>query len=156
MAELLTDEIIIEKLNEDGFMMEPDAPWLLEYINNEYGGELDTESSWAKGHEDRLIYYQSTADMYEVYISTESHDHKNLYFEQEVFYYMDTNQFTQDILDSITNGGSTWVDPSIWSELEYEFNYELEAWWQDIYDEMMEEKKDELLDSGDYYEEKED
>ena len=154
MAELLTDEIIIEKLNEDGFMMEPDAPWLLEYINNEYGGELDTESSWAKGHEDRLIYYQSTADMYEVYISTESHDHKNLYFEQEVFYYMDTNQFTQDILDSITNGGSTWVDPSIWSELEYEFNNELEAWWQDIYDEMMEEKKDELLDSGDYYEEK--
>ena len=156
MAELLTDEIIIEKLNEDGFMMEPDAPWLLEYINNEYGGELDTESSWAKGHEDRLIYYQSTADMYEVYISTESHDHKNLYFEQEVFYYMDTNQFTQDILDSITNGGSTWVDPSIWSELEYEFNYELEAWWQDIYQEFWDQYKEELLDSGEYYEEKED
>ena len=32
MAELLTDEIIIEKLNEDGIMEEPDAPWLLEYL----------------------------------------------------------------------------------------------------------------------------
>ena len=53
------------------------------YYEDEYGGELDTDSSWAKGHEDRLIYYQSTADMYEVYISTESHDHKNLYFEQD-------------------------------------------------------------------------
>ena len=31
MAELLTDEIIIEKLNEDGIMEEPDAPWLLEW-----------------------------------------------------------------------------------------------------------------------------
>ena len=30
MAELLTDEIIIEKLNEDGIMQEPDGPWLIE------------------------------------------------------------------------------------------------------------------------------
>ena len=68
MAELLTDEIIIKKLNEDGFMEEPDAPWILEYIESEYGGKVDYDSSWAKGHEDRLIYYQSTADSYEVYI----------------------------------------------------------------------------------------
>ena len=153
MAELLTDEIIIEHLENDGFLQEPDAPWILEYINTEYGGELDTDSSWAKGHEDRLIYYQSTADSYEVYISTESHDHKNLYFEQDVFYYMDAAQFAEDIINSITHGGSTWVDPSIWSELEYEFNYELEAWWSDIYQEYWEQYKEELIDSGEYYEE---
>ena len=57
-----------------------------------------------------------------------------------------------DIIDCITGGGDAWCDPNIWSELEYEFNYNLEAWWQDIYDDMMEEKKDELLESGDYYE----
>ena len=155
MAELLTDDIIIERLEGDGFMAEPDSPWILEYIETEYGGKLDTESSWAKGYEDRLIYYQSTADMYEVYISTESHDHKNLYFEQDVYYYMDTSQFTQDVLDSITSGGSSWVDPNIWSDMEYDFNYELEAWWTDIYDELFEQYKEELLDEGDYYEEKE-
>ncbi len=150
MAKLLTDEIIIEKLNEDGFMMEPDAPWILEYIENEYGGKLDYDTSWAKGHEDRLIYYQSTADSYEVYVSTDSHDHRDLYFEQDVYYYMDTNQFADDIIDCITSGGDAWCDPNIWSELEYEFNYNLEAWWQEIYDDMMEEKKDELIDSGEY------
>ena len=155
MAELLTDDIIIERLEGDGFMAEPDSPWILEYIETEYGGKLDTESSWAKGYEDRLIYYQSTADMYEVYISTESHDHKNLYFEQDVYYYMDTSQFTQDVLDSITSGGSSWVDPNIWSDMEYDFNYDLEAWWTDIYDELFEQYKEELLDEGDYYEEKE-
>ena len=42
MAELLTDEIIIEKLNEDGIMQEPDGPWLIEYIYENYGGQLDT------------------------------------------------------------------------------------------------------------------
>ena len=156
MAELLTDEIIIEHLENDSIMQEPDAPWILEYIETEYGGKLDTESSWAKGHEDRLIYYQSTADMYEVYISTESHNHKDLYFEQDVYYYMDTNQFTQDVLDSITSGGESWVDPNIWSDMEYDFNYELEVWWQDIYDEFWEQYKEELLDSGEYYLEKED
>ena len=155
MAELLTDDIIIEHLDNDGFMQEPDAPWILEYIENEYGGKLDTDSSWAKGHEDRLIYYQSTADMYEVYISTESHDHRDLYFEQDVYYYMDTTQFTQDVLDSITSGGESWVDPNIWADMEYDFNYELEAWWQDIYDEFWEQYKEELLEEG-YYEEKED
>ena len=41
MAELLTDDIIIDALNDDGIMQEPDANWLLEYINTEYGGELD-------------------------------------------------------------------------------------------------------------------
>ena len=150
MAEILTDEIIIEQLENDGFMQEPDSNWILEYIEDEYGGKLDTESSWANGHEDRLIYYQSTADMYEVYISTESHNHKDLYFEQDVYYYMDANQFTQDILDSITSGGESWVDPNVWDEMAYDFNYELEAWWQDIYDELYEQKKEELIDSGEY------
>ena len=46
MAELLTDDIIIEKLNEDGTMQEPDGPWLLEYIYENYGGQLDTTSSF--------------------------------------------------------------------------------------------------------------
>ena len=38
---LLTDEIVKEQLEQDGIMEEPDAPWLLEYINTEYGGKLD-------------------------------------------------------------------------------------------------------------------
>ena len=44
--EILTDEIIIEKLNEDGFMEEPDGPWILEYIQSEYGGNLDNTSDY--------------------------------------------------------------------------------------------------------------
>jgi len=40
--------------------------------------------------------------------------------------------------------------------MEYDFNYELEQWWQNVYDELYDEKKDELLDSEDYYWEDED
>ena len=41
MAELLTDDIIIEQLENDGYMAEPDTNWILEYIEDEYGGKLD-------------------------------------------------------------------------------------------------------------------
>ena len=154
--QLLTDEIIKEHLEKNGFMEEPDANWLLEYIEQEHGGKLDFESDWAKGHEDRIIYTQSTADSYELFVSTESHDWKNVYFEQDVYYYQDSQQFAEDIINAITNGGEAWCDPNIWSDLEYEFNYELEQWWTDTYEDLFDEAKDELLDSGDYYEEKED
>ena len=40
--------------------------------------------------------------------------------------------------------------------MEYDFNYELEQWWQDIYEEFWDQYEEELLDSGDYYYEKED
>ena len=157
MAELLTDEIIIEHLeNNYGLQEEPDGPAILEILLNKYDGSLDTESSWAKGNEDRLQYYQSTADSYEVYITTESHDHKEIYFEQDVYYYLDHDQFSQDIIDVLLYGGSVWCDPNIWDDLEYEFNYQLVDWYNDFYMEKRDEAEEELLDSGDYYKEKED
>jgi hypothetical protein len=157
MAELLTDEIIIEHLeNNYGLQEEPDGPAILEILLNKYDGSLDTESSWAKGNEDRIQYYQSTADSYEVYITTESHDHKDIYFEQDVYYYLDHDQFSQDIIDVLLYGGSVWCDPNIWDDLEYEFNYQLVDWYNDFYMEKRDEAEEELLDSGDYYKEKED
>ena len=32
MSEKLNYDDVVEKLNEDGIMQEPDGPWLLEYI----------------------------------------------------------------------------------------------------------------------------
>ena len=63
MAELLTDEIIIEKLNEDGIMQEPDGPWLLEYIYENYGGQLDTTSDFVDDKWTLKIYSEMTYDI---------------------------------------------------------------------------------------------
>ena len=40
--------------------------------------------------------------------------------------------------------------------MEWDFKHRLEEWWQDVYEELFDEKKEELLDSRDYYLEKED
>ena len=149
MAELLTDDIIREALEADGFMEEPDANWLLEYINTEHGGSLDNTSDWCDDKYKLKIYSESTADSYDIYWCT--HDDRP-YVCQDGYYYEDHNEWSDRAIEELTSGGDVWISPDIWSDMEYDFNYNLEAWWPDIYEEKFNDKKDELLDSGDYYE----
>jgi len=148
MAELLTDDIIIEKLEADGFMQEPDGPWLLEYIEEQYGGKLDNTSDWVDNRHSLKIYSESTCDSYDIYWFT--HDERP-YVSQDGYYYEDYNDWSSRALDELTSGSDVWVEPHLWSDMEYDFNYELERWWEDIYMEHWDEMKTELLDSGDYY-----
>ena len=153
MAKLLTDEIIIEKLETDGFMEEPDAPWLLEYIEQEYGGKLDNTSDWVDNRHSLKIYSESTCDSYDIYWCT--HDERP-YVSQDGYYYEDYSDWSERALNELSSGSDVWVDPHLWSDMEFEFNHALEEWWQDVYQELFDEAKDELLDSGDYVEEKSD
>ena len=153
MAELLTDEIIIEKLAADGFMEEPDGPWLLEYINTEYGGDLDTTSDFVDDKWTLKIYSESTYDGYDIFWCT--HDERP-YVSQDGYYYEDYSDWSDRALDELVSGANVWIENHLWSDMEYDFNHRLQEWWQDVYEELWDEAKDELLDSGDYYEEKED
>ncbi len=149
MAELLTDEIIIEHLNDNyGYMEEPDGPFILQLIEEEYGGKLDNTSDWVDNRYTLKIYSESTADSYDIYWCT--HDEKP-YVGQDGYYYEDYASWSSQAIDELTSGCDVWVEPHLWSDMEYDFNYELERWWEDIYMEHWDEMKTELLDSGDYY-----
>ena len=152
MAELLTDDIITSALVDDGIMEEPDAPWLLEYIDTEYGGKLDTSSDWCDDKHKLKIYSESTADSYEIYFCTFS---DKPYVSQDGYYYEDHNEWSEQAISELTSGTDVWIAPEVWSDMEWEFNHELEQWWQDIYEDKFNDKKDELLDSEEYYEENE-
>ena len=149
MAELLTDDIIKDALSDDGIMEEPDANWLLEYINTEYGGKLDNTTDWVDKRHMLKIYSESTADGYDIYWCT--HDEKP-YVCQDGYQYEDYPEWSDQAIQELTSGGEVWIEPHMWSDMEYDFNYELEQWWPDIYEEKFNDKKDELLDSGDYTE----
>ena len=152
MAELLTDDIIHEALQADGIMQEPDANWLLEYINTEYGGSLDTESSWSENKHSLKIYSESTADGYDIYWCT--FDEKP-YVCQDGYQYEDHPAWSEQAIEELANGGNVYIESHIWDDMEWEFNHELEQWWSDVYEDLFNDKKDELLDSGDYYEDEE-
>ena len=152
MAKLLTDDIIIEKLEQDGFMEEPDGPWILEYIEQEHGGKLDTTSDFVDDKCTLKIYSESTYDGYDIFWCTQD---ERPYVSQDGYYYEDYSDWSDRALDELASGTNVWIESHIWSDMEYEFNHALEQWWQDVYEDLSEEKKEELLDSGDYYEEKE-
>ena len=153
MAELLTDDIIIEHLEGDGFMEEPDAPWLLEYIETEYGGKLDNSSDFVDDRWTLKIYSEMTYDGYDIFWCTFE---DKPYVSQDGYYYEDYSDWATKAIEELTSGTNVWVDPCLWDGMEYDFNYELEAWWTDIYQEYWDQYREELLDSGEYYEEKED
>ena len=153
MAELLTDEIIIEHLENDDIMQEPDGPWILEYMQEQYGGNLDNTSDFVDDKWTLKIYSEMTYDGYDIFWCTFE---DKPYVSQDGYYYEDYSDWSSRAVEELTGGSNVWIDPCLWSDMEYEFNYELEQWWQDIYDDLYDEKKEELLDSGEYYEEKED
>ena len=153
MAELLTDDIIIEHLEGDGFMEEPDAPWLLEYIETEYGGKLDNSSDFVDDRWTLKIYSEMTYDGYDIFWCTFE---DKPYISQDGYYYEDYSDWATKAIEELTSGTNVWVDPCLWDGMEYDFNYELEQWWTDIYQEYWDQYREELLDSGEYYEEKED
>ena len=151
MAELLTEDIIHDALQEDSIMHEPDAGWIFEYIKSEHGGNLDTESTWSDNR-GLKIYSESTADSYDIWWCT--YDEKP-YVSQDGYYYEDHQAWSEEAIDALTQGQDVWVESHIWDDMEWEFNHALEAWWQDVYEDKFNDKKNELLDSGDYYEEEE-
>ena len=78
------------------------------------------------------------------------------YVSQDGYYYEDYSEWSEKTLEELVNGSNVWIENHIWDSMEWDFNAELEQWWQDVYEELFDEKKEELIDSGDYYEEKED
>ena len=149
MSKILTPVIVREELEKDGIIFGLEGDNAKDVLLEEWGSNLDFNSSWAKGNESLLVYTQSTADGYDLYVCTETHGN-DVYWDQDVYYYEDHPGWMERVIDTLRNHGDVWVDPCIWDDLEYEADsawaYAYEDWYSDLFD----EKKDELLDSGDY------
>ena len=150
--EILNWDDVAEKLEADGIIEEPDMNWILEYITSEYGGNLDTDSSWAQGSEGLLVYTETTADSYDVYACTHEHNGPRD-FSSDVFYYCDGAEFAERILDTLCNNRNVWVAEHVWSEIEDDLDCQLAEWWQDVYEDLHADKVNELVGEGYEYEE---
>tara|TARA_B100001250_G_C19684686_1_gene737480 strand:+ start:361 stop:819 length:459 start_codon:yes stop_codon:yes gene_type:complete len=150
MAELLTEKIIIDALEADGISQNIDNSAILELIQEKNNSNLDITSSWAEGHEDLLLYVHPTADSYEVYVCTKSHD-KYIDIEEDVFYYFDGGWFTERIMDALKDGLNIWVESHIYDDIEHDLQLELEDWYHNNYfNDKKSEMKERLLSTGNY------
>ena len=150
--EKLNYDDVVEKLDADGIMQEPDMNWILEYIASEYGGNLDNTSSWAQGKERLLIYTESTADSYDVYACTHEHNGTKD-FGSDIYYYVDGAEFAERAIDTLCQGGDVWITDHVWDEMEDDFDCALEEWWSDLYEDLHQDKVEEIISDGYEYEE---
>ena len=150
--EKLNYDDVVKELDADGIMQEPDMNWILEYITSEYGSNLDNTSSWAQGKERLLIYTETTADSYDVYACTHEHNGPND-FSSDVFYYCDGAEFAERALDTLCQGGDVWIADHVWDEIEDDFDCAMVEWWSDVYDDLHEDKVNEVINEGYEYEE---
>ena len=149
MSEKLNYDDVVEKLEADGIMQDPDANWIIEYMASEYGGSLDTTSDFVDNKYDLKIYSESTSDGYDIFWCTID---DRPYVCQDGFYYEDYETWSEQAVEHMTQGGNVWVESHIWDDMESDFNLELEQWWSDVYDDLHSEKVDELIDDGYEYE----
>ena len=149
MSEKLNYDDVVEKLEADGIMQEPDANWIIEYMASEYGGSLDTTSDFVDNKYDLKIYSESTSDGYDIFWCTID-DRPHVC--QDGLYYEDYETWSEQAVEHMTQGGNVWVESHIWDDMESDFNLELEQWWSDVYDDLHSEKVDELINDGYEYE----
>ncbi len=146
---ILTPTIVREELEKDEIIFGLEGDDAKEFLLDKWSASFDITSSWAEGHEDLLIYSETTADDYEVWICTD--DHKGARnINEDVYYYQDNEQFMERSIECLRYGGSVWIDSYIAEEMEYEIE---EAWryaYEDEYDGLYENKQDELLNNGKY------
>ena len=86
MSKILTPDIVREELEKDGIIFGLEGDDARDILLEDWDSKLDVDSSWAKGHESLLIYTQSTADSYDLYICTETHG-SDFYWDHDVYYY---------------------------------------------------------------------
>ena len=152
---LLTPEIVREELEKDGIVPALEGDDAKEFCLEKWDGQLNIDSSWAEGHEDIIIYSETTADDYEVWVCTDNH-RGNLNINEDVYYYQGNEKFMERALEALRYGGSVWIDSYIAEDMEYDIAEAFTMAYEDEYDGLFDNMKDELLNTGDYDDYKED
>jgi len=149
MSKILTPVIVREELEKDGIIFGLQGEDAMKFLLDKWGGKLDTKSNWAEGHEDLIIYTEASADGYDLWICTDDHNGpRNI--NEDIYYYQDNETFMERTLDCLRCGGSVWIDSYIAEDMEYEIDSGWTYAYEDEFSDMFDEKKDELLNSGDY------
>jgi hypothetical protein len=147
MKKILTNNLIYEKMREDGIEEEMSNVKARRHMLNEWDAFLNTDSNSAIGHEELTIYTETSADGYSVYICTDN-CHGNININNDLYYYIDGYEFMHQALDTLRWGGEVWIEPSIAEDIEGEIDIAFEIAYQEWHEKKFEEYKNELKNDG--------
>ena len=144
---ILTDDIVYKQMALDGIEEELYGDDARDHMVNEWSAEFDTDSQWAQGREELIVYNEQTADGYDVYICTDDHYGK-ININEDLYYYVDGEAFMERALDTLRYGGSVWIDSYIADDIETEINEAFGVAYEEWYEGKFEEYQNELVNDG--------
>ena len=144
---ILTNELVCEKLSEDGIEEGLYGEEAKAHMLEEWDGAFNTDSQWADGHEELIVYNEQTADGYDVYICTDDH-HGKININDDLYYYVDGEAFMERALDTLRYGGEVWIDSYIADDIDTEIDSAFETAYEEWYEEKFEEYQNELINDG--------
>ena len=140
MSKTLTDELIEQKLAEQGWLdvneidQEDQKKMVLEYYDVELTDRFDNNCGY-------YIYTESTRDGYEVWVATESMG--NVCISEDVYYY------DSDLHDALADAIKDELSPIYVDDTEADYiDYAIEELYEHVYDTKLEEVESELEDQG--------
>ena len=136
---ILTDELIEKMMLKKGFKLDIDSDEARKFVLDHY--DVTIEDSWCKS--DFMIYPETTADGYEVFIATNSDSNINI--SEHVYYYEDR------LGEALSQAIEDYCDGTIY--LDFDIN---ESWveetfsemYQHLYEEQEQELTNELESEG--------
>ena len=138
---ILTQELIEQKLAEKGWKQDVDHEYALKKVCEYYDTEISEE--WDDSA-DFFIYTELTADGYEVFVATWDTRAPSI---NDCIYYYD-NDLAGVLEDALSEGGKIYVEDLqayyVQEATEQAYNY--------LYERLIEETENELLDEGYEYE----
>ena len=117
---ILNPTIVREKLeDESGLIFGLEGDDAKKWCLDRWDASFNTKDSWAEGHEDLIVYSETTADDYEVWVCTNNH-RGNININEDVFYYQNNEEFMERAIEALKYGGSVWIDSYIAEDMEYD------------------------------------
>ena len=145
---ILNPTIVREKLEDEaGIIFGLEGDDAKAFCLDRWSANFDINSNWAEGSEDLIIYTETSADGYDLWICTDDHNGpRNI--GEDVYYYQDNEQFMERALDTLYHGGSVWIDSYIADDISTEIDEAFETAYQEWYEEKFEEYQNELINDG--------
>ena len=147
-TKILTEELIEQKLAEKGYPLTHGEGMTYEFMLKKVCEYYDAEISedW-NDDADFFIYSETTADGYEVYIATNSPRTPSI--NEDVYYY--DSDLAESLENALIDGARIYVD-----YLQSDYVYEAaEQAYDYLYERLIEETENELIDEGYEYENQE-
>ena len=137
---LLTEDLIQERLEDKGWSVPHETHQEDKISKLELEYDFNIVKDWQKC--DAYFYTDTTADDYEVWIATEREDRIDI--NEDVYYY--DSQWFEKLADYLRDGCTVYIDS--YTQDEYGFEEVIEAMYEELYMEHIEDMEEVLKGEG--------